>query len=54
MTETERLQTIVKILDKVEVRGSENIQIMYNLLGFIHNEIKTLDELEKAPPKQEA
>lgn len=53
MKEQERLEKIFNTLEKIEIRGSENIMTMGNLMMFIQGEIRKLNELEKAPPKTE-
>ena len=45
------LNNIFTTLEKIEVRGSENIMTMGNLMIFIQQEIKKLEELEKSPDK---
>lgn len=47
------LQSIFAHLEKLEIRGSDNILLMYNIMGFIQQEIRKLEEEEKSPPEQE-
>lgn len=51
MKEVERLKSIFEYIQAIEVRG-ENIGKMYNLMGFLQQEMKKIEEKEKALPEQ--
>ena len=44
--------SILTYLGLVEVRGQENIQRMYNLMGFLQSEIQKIEEQEKSPTEE--
>lgn len=41
MNEKEKFQTILNMVNKLEIKGSENVLIMYNLISFLVNEIQS-------------
>jgi hypothetical protein len=47
MTEKENLLLILNTLNKLEIRGFDNILTMYNLISFIKKEIERLSLEEK-------
>ena len=53
MTEIDRLDAIFKAICKLEIKGAENVQILYNVLGFIQSEILKIKQQEENPlPKE--
>lgn len=48
MTEKERLIAILKTLSNLEIKGLENISIMYSVIGFIKQEISAIEKEEEA------
>lgn len=52
MTEKERLIAILNTLSKLEIKGLENISIMYSMIGFIKQEILTIEREEEKKTKE--
>lgn len=43
----EKLINLLEAINKLEVKGQENILLLYNIMSFLINEIKTLESLEQ-------
>lgn len=47
----EKLIALLNTINKLEIKGQENVFIMYNIISFLQNEISELQENEKKTNK---
>lgn len=43
----EKLINLLNAINKLEVKGQDNILLLYNIMSFLINEIKELEKLEQ-------